>query len=333
MVLLGSDVTGILLTGATGFIGRALLSELVSNDINIIASVRQKTPCIPENVKQYIISDLSEDTDWGTALRDIDMVIHTAARVHVMKEQTNNPLDQFRKVNTEATISLARQSAKAGVKRFIFLSSIKVNGEQTNKNQAFTAHDKLIPNDPYGLSKYEAEQGLLKLADETGMEVVIIRLPMVYGPGVKGNFQVLMKWVRKQWPLPFGAVDNQRSLLALDNAVSFIIHCLKHPKAANEVFLVSDDEDVSTTELLNKVAAAFELNIFLLPIPVSLMKFAAKMMGKGELASRLLGSLKIDSSKAHQLLGWKPVITMDEQLKKIADDLRKSNNNAASVIS
>jgi len=333
MVLLGVDVTGILLTGATGFIGRALLSELVSNDINIIASVRQTTPCIPENVKQYIISDLSEDTDWGRALRNIDVVIHTAARVHVMKEQTNNPLDQFRKVNTEATISLARQSAKAGVKRFIFLSSIKVNGEQTNKNQAFTAHDKFIPNDPYGLSKYEAEQGLLKLADETGMEVVIIRLPMVYGPGVKGNFQVLMKWVRKQWPLPFGAVDNQRSLLALDNAVSFIIHCLKHPKAANEVFLVSDDEDVSTTELLNKVAAAFELNIFLLPIPVSLMKFAAKMMGKGELASRLLGSLKIDISKAHQLLGWKPVITMDEQLKKIADDLRKSNNNAASVIS
>ncbi len=323
----------ILLTGATGFIGRALLSELVSKDINVIASVRQKTPCIPENVEQYIIPGLSEDTDWGAALRDIDVVVHTAARVHVMNEQTNNPLKQFRKVNTEATLALAQQSAKAGVKRFIFLSSIKVNGEQTKDNQAFTAHDEFIPDDPYGLSKYEAEQGLLKLAHETGMEVVIIRLPMVYGPGVKGNFQVLIKWVRKKWPLPFGAVGNQRSLLALDNAVSFIIHCLEHPKAVNEVFLVSDNEDISTTELLNKVATAFELNIFLLPVPVSLMKFAARMLGKGELASRLFGSLKIDSSKAQQLLGWKPVITMDEQLKKIADDLRKSNINVTSVVS
>jgi len=266
-----------------------------------------------------MVDGIDAETDWRGSMSDGDVVIHLAARVHIMNDDSTDPLSEFRKVNTEGTLNLARQASESGVKRFIYLSSIKVNGESTKAGESFSPDDEFISDDPYGLSKYEAEQDLLALAAETGMEVVIIRPPLVYGPGVKANFSSMMKWVNKGVPLPFGAVHNKRSLVALDNLVDFIIHCISHPKAANEVFLISDGYDVSTTELLQKVAKAFGKRAFLIPVPVSLMKFAARLLGKGDVSDRLFGSLQVDSSKVLELLGWKPVITMDDELKITAE--------------
>ena len=312
----------ILITGATGFVGGTVMRELLRLGVPVIAGVRKNSGLVPSTVKQIKISALSSNTDCMPALECVDVVIHAAARVHVMGDSAADPLTEFRKVNTAGTLNLARQAADAGVRRFVFISSIKVNGEMTSVEQPFKPNDQRIPTDPYGLSKYEAEQGMLAIARETEMEVVIIRPPLVYGPGVKANFASMMKWMDKNIPLPFGAVHNKRSLVALDNLVSFIIHCAdykKTPQAANQVFLISDGEDVSTTELLQKVAKAFGKKALLLPIPVSLMTLAAKLLGKGDVANRLFGSLQVDSSKARELLGWEPVITMDEQLNKTAD--------------
>jgi len=238
-----------------------------------------------------------------------------------MNDEVLDPLSEYRKVNCDATLRLARAAAESGVKRFVFISSVKVNGEMSDLNAPFTPDDNFIPVDPYSLSKHEAEQGLLHIAKETAMEVVIIRPPLVYGPGVRANFSSMMKWVQKGAPLPFGAIHNKRSLVALDNLVNFIALCAdrnKSPKAANEVFLISDNEDVSTAQLLRKVASAFGKKSWLMPVPVSWMTFAAKLLGKEDVAVRLFSSLQVDSSKARDLLGWKPVITMDEQLKKMA---------------
>jgi nucleoside-diphosphate-sugar epimerase len=239
-----------------------------------------------------------------------------------MSDQSSNPIMEYRRVNVEGLMNFARQAAEVGIQRFIFLSSIKVNGEQTGLGKSFTSNETHIPEDPYGLSKYEAEQGLLKLANETDMEVVIIRPPLVYGPGVKANFASLIKLVKKGLPLPLGAVNNKRSLIAIDNLVDFISLCAdreRSPKAANQVFVISDDEDVSTTELLRKIAKAYDKKQWLISVPVALMKFAAKLLGKSDQVDRVFGNLQIDCTKAKDLLGWKPVITMDEQLKKMAD--------------
>jgi len=312
----------ILITGATGFVGQALTTALLQKEKIIVASVRQKSAALSPKITQITTGNLSPSSEWCDALNGVDIVIHLTARVHIMDDASADPLTEFRKVNTASTLNLARQAAGAGVKRFVFLSSIKVNGEMTDLRHPFTPDDDYIPTDPYGLSKYEAEQGLLTIAKETGMEVVIIRPPLVYGPGVKANFSLMMKWMNKGMPLPFGAIHNKRSLVALDNLVSFIIHCAdykKTPQAANQTFLISDGEDVSTTELLQKVAKAFGKKSLLLPVPVSLMTLAAKLLGKGDVANRLFVSLQVDSAKARELLGWKPVITMDEQLKKTAD--------------
>ena len=325
----------ILVTGATGFLGKASVTDLLSEPYVIKAFVRQSSSELPLSVKQVVVGDLSELAlgDSSGFLREafngVDVVVHAAARVHVMSDDASNPLTEFRKVNRDATLVLARLAAESGVKRFVFLSSIKVNGEMTRPGHLFTPDDVHVPDDPYGLSKYEAEQGLLALAQETGMEVVIIRPPLVYGPGVKANFASMLKWMGKPVLLPFGAIHNQRSLVALDNLVSFISLCAdreKSPQAANQVFLISDGEDVSTTQLLRKVGQALNLQspsgikAWLVPVPVSIMTFFAKLLGKGDMANRLFGSLQVDSSKARDLLGWKPVITMNEQLAKMAKD-------------
>lgn len=307
------------MTGATGFVGRSVLTELVRHDFRTVAGTRSSTSNFLGANKQINLGDISSLPDISSALSGVDVVIHLAARVHVMNEHVTDPLTEFRKINTVATLNLATQAAAAGVKRFVFLSSIKVNGEATSNAQKFTPDNVRAPDDPYALSKYEAEQGLLALAMKTGMEVVIIRPPLVYGPGVKANFVSMMKWVKKGIPLPFGAVRNQRSLVALDNLVDFIVHCIEHPKAANEVFLISDGEDISTTELLQKVADAFGIKSFLIPIPVSLMSIVARLIGKAGMAERLFGSLQIDDSKARKLLNWQPITTMDKQLIKIVD--------------
>ncbi len=310
----------VLITGATGFVGKAVCFGAHDAGYDVIAAVRECTQVFSEKIKQLKIVDLSQEIDWENALQGTGVVIHIAARAHVMNDIAIDALTEFRKVNTLATLCLARQAAEAGVRRFVFISSIGVNGN--NNIHPFTASDSPNPQEPYAVSKYEAEEELLALAKTTKMEVVIIRPPLVYGINAPGNFGSLMKWMNKGVPLPFGAVHNQRSLVALDNLVSFIIHCAdykKTPQAANQVFLISDGEDVSTTELLQKVAKAFGKKSLLLPVPVSLMILAAKLLGRGDVANRLFGSLQVDSSKARELLGWKPVITMDEQLKKTAD--------------
>ncbi|WP_291346906.1 NAD-dependent epimerase/dehydratase family protein [Desulfobacula sp.] len=267
----------------------------------------------------YIADHIYWFDDWSKALDGIDVVIHTAASAHIMNDSAADPLAEFRKVNTAGTLKLARQAVAAGVRRFVFISSVKVNGEKTGRQvegvrRSFSEEDVPEPQDAYAVSKYEAEQGLMAIAEETELEVVIIRPPLVYGPGVKANFRLLMKWVQRGVPLPLGAVHNKRSFVALDNLVNFIIHCMDHPKAANEVFLISDEEDVSTTELLQKMARAFGKRSLLLPVPVGLMTFVAGLLGKRNVADRLFGSLQVDSSKARDLLGWKPVVSMDRAL-------------------
>jgi nucleoside-diphosphate-sugar epimerase len=309
----------IFLTGATGFVGRALVNRF--NQSELAVAVRVHSIELPKNIEQYAVGAIDKSTEWLEIINGVDVVIHAAARVHVMNDDCDDSLAIYREANTASTLNLAKQAAQAGVNRFVFISSINVNGEMTRPGNSFLPEDNHVPTDPYGLSKYEAEQGLLQIAEETGMEVVIVRPPLVYGPGVKANFASMMHWVNKGVPLPFGLIDNQRSLVALDNLVDFIALCADKdlsPKAANEVFLISDGEDVSTTQLLQKVAKAFNKKAFLLPIPVWLMTFVAKILGKGDVANRLFGSLQVDSSKANDLLDWKPVTTMDEQLKKTA---------------
>jgi nucleoside-diphosphate-sugar epimerase len=316
----------VLVTGASGFVGGALIQALSDNDYHVIAALRSKAVTYPDEIELLRYSDILAH-DWSSQLSSVDTIIHAAARVHIMDDSSTDPLAAFREINVTGTLNLAKQAAVAGVKRFIFISSIKVNGETTSPNHPFTAEDENIPIDPYGLSKYEAEQGLLKLAKQTEMEVVIIRPPLVYGTGVKANFAAMINLIRKGLPMPFGAINNQRSFVALDNLVNFIIHCIDHPKAANEIFLISDGGYVSTTELIKKVAKAFDKKAWLLPIPVSWMTFVAKLVGKTDVTERLFGSLQVDSSKARDLLGWKPVVTMDEQLKIIAENYQSNEKN------
>ena len=311
----------VLITGATGFVGSAVVHKLCEGR-KVYAAVRMPVSFLPKKVEQVVIGDLLADTDYTKALKNIDVVIHAAARVHIMDDHAADPLTEFRKVNVNGTLNLAKQAAQAGVKRFVFISSIKLNGETTTGKPPFSPSDSYITTDPYGLSKYEAEQGLFQIAKETGLEVVIIRPPLIYGVGVKANFRKLIETIDKGIPLPLGSVHNKRSLVALDNLVDFIGLCASHPKAAGEVFLISDGEDVSTTELLQKVGRALGKPARLLPVPVGLMRFVAKLLGKADVAERLFGSLQVDSSKARDLLGWKPVVSMDEQLAKTMEAYR-----------
>lgn len=307
----------ILLTGANGFVGQAVQGEILRSRQYYLRSTYRIIPdVIPTDLMVYPSPDLGCTADWTVILQSVEVVIHTAARVHVMQEQLANPLGAYRETNVEGTLNLARQAAKAGIKRFIFISSIKVNGEQTLPGKPFTANDVAAPADAYGISKFEAEQGLLALARETGMEVVIIRPPLVYGPGVKGNFANMMNLVRKSLPLPFGAIHNQRSLVAIDNLVSLIIACIDYPAAANQVFLVSDGEDVSTSDLLRRLAKAAGVSSRLIPIPASLLNMGLTMLGKRMVAQRLLGSLQVDISKTQKILGWAPPVTVDEGLRR-----------------
>lgn len=311
----------LLVTGATGFIGQALISRMLTHsNYQIDAAVRKLVTIFPSEVSLFKIDGVSSNTDWKNALQGVDCIVHAAARVHVMSDTANNPLEEFRNVNKSGTLNLGRQASESGVKRFIYLSSIKVNGEENLPETRFTPDDIIMLTDPYALSKYEAEQGLLKLAEETQMEVVIIRPPLVYGPNVKANFLSMMNWLNKGTPLPFGSIHNKRSLLALDNLVNFIETCVEHPAAANQTFLVSDGEDLSTTELFRRVANALDKTALLLPIPQKLLELGLKVVGKGGLAQRLCGSLQVDISKARRLLNWNPPVSVDEALRKTAED-------------
>lgn len=308
----------ILLTGATGFIGQALVRHLDQQGFAVTAAVRRFTNTLSASIRQTVVGDLLPNFDWTSALANVDIVIHLAARAHIMRDTATDPLASFRLVNTVGSLNLARQAA-AGVRRFIFISSIKVNGEVTNQREKFTAFDASVPDDPYGFSKYEAEQGLKEISAQTGMEIVIIRPPLVYGIGVKGNFLSMMRWLHKGIPLPLGAVHNQRSLVALDNLIDLITVCIDHPAAANQIFLVSDGEDLSTTELLTRLGTALGNSARLLPVPASWLHNILFLLGKKDIAMRLLGSLQIDMRKTCELLNWSPPITVDEALKKTAE--------------
>lgn len=312
-----SQFNKVLVTGASGFVGRSLMFALNQNDnVDCMGAVRTQPISVTSKYNLVDVGELNVTTDWSSALLDIDVVIHCAARAHIMNDEVMEPLIEYRRVNVDGTLNLARQAATSGVKRFVFISSIKVNGEQTKLGLPFTADDEPIPEDDYGVSKLEAEQGLRLIAQETGMEVVIIRPPLVYGKNVKGNFANMIHLVSKSLPLPLGAIHNQRSLVALDNLVDLIITCIDHPAAANQVFLASDDDDISTTELLRGVANAIGKPSRLIPVPAALLQLGATMLGKKAMAQRLLGSLQVDITKNRELLDWTPPITVEEGLKR-----------------
>jgi len=311
-----------LVTGANGFVGSELCARMVRDGLAVRGAVRTLSS-LPDDIDAIAIGCLSSETDWTAALRSIDQVVHLAARVHFMKDKSADPLADFYRVNVEGTANLARQAAVAGVRRFVYLSSIKVNGECTQEGRPFTADDAPAPEDPYGISKHEAEQALRQIAAETGMEVVIIRPPLVYGPGVKANFKSMMRWLARGVPLPLAAVtQNRRSLIALDNLVDFIVTCLNHPAAANQTFLVSDGEDLSTAELLQRMGTAMGYPVRLFYVPQPLLRFGAKLLNKSGIYQRLLGSLQLDIFKTRLLLGWTPPISVAEGLRRTAQESR-----------
>lgn len=303
----------VLLTGATGFVGGALLRYLSTAGSCVVAAVRSSgTSRFSEHV--FEVGDISADTQWASALEGIAVVVHTAARAHISQEVSNDPLTEYRGVNVEGTLNLARQAAIAGVKRFVFISSIGVNG---NINvRPFTALDVPHPVEPYAQSKWEAEQGLWRIQQETGMELVIIRPPLVYGPEAPGNFGSLVRWVGKGIPLPLGAIHNRRSLVGIDNLVDLIVRCIDHPAAANQVFLAGDGRDLSTTELLRLVGDATGRPARLIPVPAGVLKLSAALLGRKAMAQRLLGSLQVDISQTCETLDWQPPFTVEEGLKR-----------------
>ena len=299
----------ILMTGGSGFLGTALLKNPPFNDALIVG----RTP--PNQGGQFLCISLDSSSDYTHILSDIDIIVHLAARAHVMDEVSKDPLQEYRSINTLATLNLAKQAANKGVKRFIFISSIKVLGEKTERGRPFTTDCPFNPQDPYSVSKVEAEIGLLKLAKKTNMEVVIIRPPLVYGKGVKGNFAKLLKLTKLPIPLPLGSIKNKRSLVSIENLVSLITTCLVHPNAANEVFLVSDDCDMSTPELLKLIAKTGGYNSSVFRFSTNLFRLLLRFVGKMDLYQRLCGSMQVDITHTKNQLGWVPLFGPEDCIK------------------
>ena len=307
----------VLITGATGFVGQALCRVLRSRGLGVYA-VSRRPPLSREDGIEYLsVGSINSTTDWRVALSGKDTIVHLAARVHVMRESAPDPLAEFRMVNVTGTERLAVAAAEAGVKRLVYVSSIKVNGERT-AGQAFTEHDAPQPEDPYAQSKLEAEKVLLRISAETGLEVVIVRPPLVYGPGVKGNFLLLLRLVQRGLPLPLACCQNRRSFLALGNFTDFLYRCLEHPAAARQTFLLSDGHDLSTPELIRRIARALDRPVRLLRVPRSWLKAGTNLLRKTDLFERLCGSLQIDSGNAVRLLNWTPPVSVDEELSNTA---------------
>jgi nucleoside-diphosphate-sugar epimerase len=312
-----------LVTGAGGFVGAALLARLRTDAI-ACRGVRRARAGEPAEAGAALPDgcvagpELGADADWSTVLAGCRTVVHAAARVHVMHDTSADPLAEFGRVNVQGSLALARQAAAAGVRRLVFVSSVKVHGESTRRGHPLRACDPLAPVDPYGVSKAQAEDGLRAVARETGLELVVVRPPLVYGPGVGGNFLSMMRWLRRGVPMPFGAVDNRRSLVALDTLVDLLVTCLHHPRAAGQGFLVSDDEDLSTAGLLRRLGAALGRPARLLPVPVGVLRGVAAAVGREAVVARLVGDLQVDVAPTRSVLGWAPALTVDEGLRQAA---------------
>ena len=312
----------VLVTGSNGFVGRALCEQLAARGVSFVRTTRREDHVAPASV---VVGELSGDTDWSMALSGVDVVVHLAGRVHVMRDNAVDPLAEFRRVNTQGTLNLARQAAAAGVRRFVFVSTVKVNGD--GGPLPYAEDDLPVPQDAYARSKWEAECGLREISGATGMAVVILRPPLVYGPGVSANFLRMMQMVKLGMPLPLGRINNLRSLVFLGNLVDLIVVCMTHPMAANRTFFVSDNEDVSTSDLLRRLGRALHKPARLLPIPGALLNAVLRLLGKEAVAQRLLGSLTVDVSAARETLGWSPPLSVDEGLQRTAghflDSLRR----------
>ncbi|WP_150137229.1 UDP-glucose 4-epimerase family protein [Candidatus Enterovibrio altilux] len=316
----------VLVTGASGFIGNRVSNVAKHKNWSVKKQVRN----VAFQANNTIVCDIQAHTDWSAHLKDIDCIVHCAACVHQMKGVKNdaNILQAYRDTNILGTLNLTRQAVEAGVKRFVFISSIKVNGEQTSLGQAFVSAVSQPPSNFYGLSKYEAEIGLKKIAEQTGLEVCIIRPPLVYGEGVKANFQSMMNIVCKGTPLPFGAINNYRSFVYIDNLVSLVLTCCTHPNAVGRTFLVSDNDDVSTTRLLKQITISMGRPSRLLPLPQRILEYTARLLGKTDIANRLCGNLQVDISDTMQSLDWIPPVSFERGIAKTVDaylNARKTN--------
>jgi nucleoside-diphosphate-sugar epimerase len=312
-------MTKICVTGATGFIGSKLSLKLSQLSYDVLAPVRNLSSSslsLNQNLQYIKVEKEDSNLNYSKILKQVDTVIHCAARTHVVREVEKNPQIAYQKINVEETLNLATQAASFGVKRFIFLSSIKVNGEKTLRSESFKHNDIAMPEDAYGVSKLKAEKVLRELSDRTGLEIVIIRAPLVYGEGVKGNFLRLLNLTNKKIPLPFARINNIRSLVGLDNLIDLIICCIDHPKAAGQIFLISDNESISTPELIKRIGAAMGKSTRLFPVPLSIFKLLGRLMGKSYEVDKLLGSLMVDTSHTRQILGWKPILSLDDGLNK-----------------
>lgn len=319
----------VVVTGANGFVGAALCQALAKHGHAVRKAVRSIQAVKPANepgVEVAAVGNINSQTDWAAVLSGVDVVIHLAARVHVMQESAADPLAEFRQVNVAGTERLARSAAACGVRRLVYVSSIKVNGESTEGGRKYTELDPPAPQDPYGISKYEAEQALHRVAQETGLEVVIVRPPLVYGPGVRGNFIQMLRVLGKGIPLPLASVDNLRSLVYLGNLVDALTMCATHPAAAGQIYLVSDGADISTPDLLRTLADAAGQRAHLLPCPIFLLRILAMLAGKGPQADRLLGSLRVESGKIRRELNWTPPYTLHQGLQATAEWYRTEHS-------
>ncbi len=317
----------ILVTGANGFVGSRLLAskDALAQRIQFRTVTRSPLERSFSNIEQLLVSDIAEKTDWTNALLGVDTVVHLAARVHVMDDNASNPLEEYRKVNVINTLNLAKQAATTGVRRFIFLSSIKVNGDKTIIGKPFTEESIADPADFYGISKLEAEEGIREICKSSGMQYVFIRPPLIYGPGVKANYQKLMNLVQRRLPLPFGSIVNKRSMLALDNLVDFILLVARHPKASNQLFLLADEKSLSTSQLIDHMSKCMGYTSSLsISVPTQVLRLVGLCLGQSAVIERLTESLEVSASKAYQLLSWNPPLHVEQAIQITVDDFLSS---------
>jgi nucleoside-diphosphate-sugar epimerase len=308
----------ILITGANGFVGRQLCRSLVRKGLGVKAAVRRTETAPAEEIDYIPVGDIGPDTDWSEALDGVNLVVHLAGRAHIGRENSANPRAEYERINTLGTMRLAQQAAAAQVRRFLFLSSVKVNGEATH-DQSFAENDPPAPQDFYAVSKWQAEEGLIRLHRQGELPVVIIRPPLVYGPGVRANFLQLIRWVDSGLPLPLGKIKNKRSLVGVRNLIDFITVCLQDPSAAGEIFLVSDHEDLSTADLVQRIGGFLGRPPYLLPIPYQFMSILARILGKKETFNKLCHSLQVNVEKSRQVLHWTPPFSVNEELEQTVD--------------